>query len=345
MRASRRAVVKGALSSTLAAPFVLRPHRARAAEVTLRVMHFLPPQAPAQTKLIEPWLQSLAEASDGRIGGQVFPAMQLGGKPPQLVDQVRDGIVDVVWTLPSYTPGRYPKMSVFELPFMAASAPATSQAMQSFYEAHAKEEFQGIHPLLFHGHAPGVVHTKGKGVEKAADFQGLKLRAPGRSVGDALAKFGATPIFMPVPQVPEAISKGVIEGAVVPWEVTQSLRLYELTDHHTEIKGERGLYTAVFMLAMNQGVYEGMADDLRKIVDDHSGMAIAKAIGEAWSEAEAAPRAKAVARGNTIIEMDPSEVQKLKDLSVEVQKAWIDEQEDGQALFDAANGLIDQYAA
>src|SRR3546814_12915431 len=99
--------------------------------------------------------------------------------------------------------------------------------------------------MLFHVHARGLIHTKGKAVEKVGDLAGLRLRAPSRPVGDALAKFGAVLVFMPVPQTPEALSKNVIDGAVVPWEVTVSLRLYELTDHHTQIPGQRGLYTTV----------------------------------------------------------------------------------------------------
>src|SRR5690554_5471880 len=83
---------------------------AAAAEVEISVMHFLTAKAPAQTQLIEPWAKALEEQSGGRIQVTIHPAMQLGGKPPQLIDQVRDGVVDVVWTLPGYTPGRFPKI-------------------------------------------------------------------------------------------------------------------------------------------------------------------------------------------------------------------------------------------
>lgn len=200
--------------------------------------------------------------------------MQLGGRPPQLIDQVRDGVADVVWTLPSYTPGRFPLMSVFELPFKVSDAVATSKAAQEFYETHARAEFADVHPLMFHVHARGVIHVKGKAILTVDDLKGLKLRAPSRPVGDALA-LRAAAIFMPVPQVPEALSKRVIDGAVVPWEVTVPLRLYELTDNHTEIAGPRGLYTSVFAYAMNKQRYESLPADLRQVIDANSGMALA----------------------------------------------------------------------
>src|SRR3546814_5483778 len=61
-----------------------------------------------------------------------------------------------------YTPGRFPLMSVFELPFMINNAEATTKAAWEFYQTYAKEEFADVHPILFHVHARGLIHTKGK---------------------------------------------------------------------------------------------------------------------------------------------------------------------------------------
>ena len=320
---------------------------ARAQDVELKIQHFLPAVAPAQKVLIEPWAKALEEQSKGRIKSRIFPAMQLGGKPPQLYDQVRDGVADVVWTLPSYTPGRFPIMSVFELPFMINNAEATTKAAWEFYQTYAKEEFADVHPILFHVHARGLIHTKGKAVTKVEDLSGLRLRAPSRPVGDALAKFGAVPVFMPVPQTPEALSKNVIDGAVVPWEVTVSLRLYELTDHHTQIPGPRGLYTSVFLLAMNKKTYDGMPADLKKIVDANSGDALTGKIGKAWEEVEKPGLEAATKRGNKIITMPPEEVAKMRKLAEPVTQAWVEEMnkqgKDGAKLLAAAQALIDKY--
>lgn len=320
-----------------------------AAEYEIKVMHFLPATAPAQTQLIEPWAKAIEEQSGGRIHVTIYPAMQLGGKPPQLIDQVRDGVVDVVWTLPSYTPGRFPIISAFELPFMVSDAKATSQAVQEFAQTYAMEEFAEVHPLLFHVHDRGLLHTKGKQILAVEDFKGMKLRAPTRAIGDALATFGAEPIFMPVPQMPEALSKGVIDGAVVPWEVTLSLKLSELVSYHTEIEGPRGLYTSVFLFAMNKDFYDKLPDDLKAVIDANSGMNIAARIGEAWDNAEEPGREAAVQHGNTISVMPDAEVQKMMTLSQPVIDAWVAEMDakgkDGKAMLEAARALIDKYGS
>lgn len=339
---TRRLVLGALTAAALSTPF----GAAQAADVTLRVHHFLPPVANTHTKVLEPWKKQVEAASGGRIAIEIFPAMQLGGKPPQLIDQARDGVVDIVWALPSYTPGRYPTAAVFELPFMVSTAAGTTMAVQEFYEKHMRAEFSDVHPLMFHVHARGVIHTK-KPVEKIADLAGLKIRAPSRSIGKALETMGATPVFMPVPALPEALSKGVVDGAVIPWEITIPLKISELVDNHLVIPGSRGLYTSVFVLAMNKAKYEGMPADLRKILDDNSGLHMAEWVGKVWDEIEAPGLAKAKTSG-TVRELSPAQVEKMREITASVRGDWIAEMnaagKDGAALLKDASALIDKYS-
>ena len=82
---------------------------ALAQEVTLRLHQFLPAQANVPKHVLDPWADKVEKESGGRIKIERYPAMQLGGKPPELIDQAIDGMVDIVWTLPGYTPGRFPR--------------------------------------------------------------------------------------------------------------------------------------------------------------------------------------------------------------------------------------------
>ena len=136
MTLSRRHFMKGALP-LVAAPGLLRVRNADAQEqLTLRLHHFLPPAANVHKRLLEPWAKQIGAQSQGRLQIEIFPAMQLGGKPPQLYDQARNGVVDIVWTLPGNTPGRFPSTEVFELPFIASShARANAPAAQEYGDA------------------------------------------------------------------------------------------------------------------------------------------------------------------------------------------------------------------
>ncbi|KAA3634177.1 MAG: C4-dicarboxylate ABC transporter [Proteobacteria bacterium] len=318
---------------------------AHAQEVVLKLHHFLPAGHQNQKTVIEPWAEKINKESDGRIKIEIYPSMQLGGKPPQLLDQVRDGLTDIAWSLPGYTAGRFPKISVFELPFMVSNAEATSQAVQAYYEQYAKDEFADYHVLWFHTHARGLIHTREAPVRAASDVDGKKLRAPNRSIGNALEALGASPIFMPVPALPEALSKGVVDGAVIPWEIVPALKVHELSPNHAETPGDRGLYTAIFVFAMNKQKYESLPDELKKVIDDNSGIAMSKLSGQRWDSAEVPGKQVAVDRGNEIVEIPSAEMEIIRERTSTVTRQWIEDMGDeGQSLYDAANELLRTYS-
>jgi len=327
---------------------ILGVSAANAQDVTLRVHHFLPPPSVAHSQFIEPLAERLTEESDGRIAVEIYPAMQLGGAPPSLYDQVRDGVVDVVWTLPGYTPGRFPLTEVFELPFMAGSAEATSQAAQAYFEENLADEFSDVHVLMLHTHAPGAFHMRDDEFDSLDDLEGLSIRAPTRVINDALGALGAVPVGMPVPQVPEALSRGVVDGTVIPWEVARPLRVQELVCCHTEIDADRGFYTSVFLFAMNKDVYDGLPDDLRAVIDNNSGMSLAQEIGRVWDEAEAPGRQAAIDAGNQFVVLSDDVVAEMRDRTQAVTDAWVAQTteagHDGAALVTRARELVDQYS-
>ncbi len=319
---------------------------ASAQDVTLRVHHFLPPGAPVPANFITPWAQKIEEESDGRIAVEVHSAMSLGGTPPTLIDQVTDGVVDIVWTLAGYTPGRFPKAEVFDLPFIAAGAEPTSRAAWRFYEEHLTEELEGIRPIALHVHGPGVFHMGAPAVESLEDLDGRTVRGPTRMITRLLERLGATPVGMPVPQVPEALSRNVIEGTVIPWEVTLSLRVPELVGTHTEFAGDRSFYTTFFMFAMNRESYDDLPDDLKEVIDANSGYETSGWVGRVMDEGDAPAREVAVERENTIVQIEGEELERWQEAAQSVVDDWIAEMEergiDGQQLIDDLTAMIDE---
>ncbi len=178
--------------------------------ITLRLHVFVPPPANPIKTFLKPWTEKIAKASNGRLKVQIYPSMQLGGKPPQLLGQVRDGVVDIVWTLPGYTAGRFPRLEVFELPFVHRDALSTTLALQDFQAKHLQEEFKDYKVLLLHAHAGATFMTKRRAITRMSDLKGLKIRTATRAGGWYLKSVGAVPIGAPLPKIPQMISKGVI---------------------------------------------------------------------------------------------------------------------------------------
>ncbi len=319
----------------------------QAQEVTLKIHQFLPAPATIPAMFLKPWAEKIEKESGGRIKFQHFPSMQLGGKPPALFDQAKDGVADIVWTLPGYTPGRFPCAEAFELPFMMTNAEATSKAFNEYADKYCAEEFKDVHVLAVHVHGPGMFHVKGKGVRTLADMKGLKMRGPTRIINGLLKSLGAVPIGMPLPSVPSALSKGVIDGTVIPWEVTRAFKIAELTKTHTEFGGDHALYTAAFVLAMNKAKYESLPADLKKVIDDNSGGFAGAWAGRVMQEMDAPARKVAVDRGNTIVRIEGAELDAWKKAAEPVIAKWIAEMnakgKPGQAMVDDARALIAKY--
>jgi TRAP-type transport system periplasmic protein len=346
MTLNRRRLMIGT-GAAVAMPAVITSARAQAPVVTLKLHHFLPPVSNGHAKMLAPWAKDIETDSQGKIKIDIFPSMQLGGTPPQLYDQARDGVADIVWTLPGSTPGRFPTTEVFELPFIGAEkALPNAQAAQEFANTYLKDEVKDVKMLSYWAHDGGLIHAS-KQITTMDDLKGLKLRNPTRLAGEALKALGATSIGMPVPQVPESLAQKVIDGAVVPWEVVPAIKVHELVKFHTAIPGSPTLYAASFFLAMNPAKYEAMPADLRAIIDKHSGMAFAIRAGKMWDEAGAGVLDMVKKRGNTITAISEDEKQKWIKACEPVTAVWIEQMKakniDGAKLVAEAKALVAKY--
>ena len=320
---------------------------AQAADVTLRLHQFLPPQAAIPAKGLVPWAQKIEKESGGRIKIQHFPSMQLGGKPQDLYDQAKDGVVDVIWTVLGYTPGRFPKTEAFELPFMSGSSEASSKAFMEYVQKNAMDEFKDVKVIAVHTHGPGLFHGK-EPINKLEDLKGMKVRGGSRVINIMLAQLGATPVGMPVPAVGEALSKGVIAATTIPWEVVPSIKVQQIVKNHTGFTGDKGLYTQTFVVAMNLGSYNKLPADLKKIIDANTGIQVAGSLGRVMDEADKLGLSLAQKAGNNIVTLDAAETARWQRAASGVRAVWFkevgDKGIDGPKLVAEAEALISKYS-
>jgi len=271
----------------------------QAAEVNLRFAHFMPSTS-GVNKALEAWGKSLEEASDGRIAVELYPAQTLT-KAPQSYDAVKSRIADMTMTVQGYSANRFPLTQVVELPGLAKSGTQGSCVIQSLYdEGKISGEYDDTHLLFLFTHGPGHIHTREQAIHKPEDLAGLKIRRPTTVVAEMLEGLGAQPVGMPAPETYQSLQRGVIDGVSMPWEGIKSFRLNEEIKHHTEI----GLYTLSFLVTMNKDVYDGMPDDLKKIVDEHSGKVWAEKLGAVFDDLDSQGREEAVAAGHEIITLE-----------------------------------------
>lgn len=316
--------------------------------VTLKFHTFMTPPSAVWRTMHTAWMDKVEKDSGGRIKFERYPAMQLGGTAANLFDQAKDGVVDVVWTLPGNTPGRFPRVEVFELPFMMTNAEATSKAYYEYVTTVAKDEFKDVQLIAVNVHGPGFFHSRDKQIKTLADLKGLKVRGPTRQITKLLSTTGATPVGMLLPQISDSISKGVIDAAVVPWEVVPAVKLEELAKFHSEFPAGTSLYTTTFVMAMNKAKYDSMPPDLKKIIDANSGVETSGWLGKT-QEGNDAPVRKMVQEKKpgstyTFTQADIAAFRKASDL---VDDEWVKEISgkgfDGKMLLQSAKDLIKKH--
>jgi TRAP-type C4-dicarboxylate transport system substrate-binding protein len=318
-------------------------------EFTLKLHHILGPKAPAHVNMLEPWAKRIEEDSNGRIKIEIYPSMSLGGAPPQLIRQVRDGVVDIIWTVNGYTPELFPRTEVFELPGVYTNdTVATNLAMRELFDEYLAEEYEGVHVVLLHVHAGQGIQMRDTAVRSPADLAGKKMRIPTRTGAWVLEALGATPVGMPVPDLPQALSTGAVDGALIPWEIIPPLKIQELTQYQIEGPDHERLGTTTFQITMNQDTWDSLPPDLQEVVAANSGEDFAREVGAVWRASEEVGIGIAVADGNELITLNEAEMQAFRTAMEPVVQRWIDDVTakgiDGQALVDAARAAIAKHS-
>lgn len=106
----------------------------------------------------------------------------------------------------------------------------------------------------------------------------------------------------------ESLARGVIDGALIPWEVVPATKAHELTRFHLEPGGAQTLTTATSVFLMNRKKYESLPAELRQVIDDNSGRETSAWVSGQFKGADVDGRAAALAHGNAVTRLDEDEL-------------------------------------
>jgi len=333
-----------------AALFAAGTVTASAADYEFKLHHFLGEKAPAHSKMLEPWARQVEENSGGKVAIEIYPAMTLGGRPPELINQVRDGVVDLVWTVNGYTPGLFPRSEVFELPGIHTNdTSATNLALRDLYETDLKNDYKGVEVMFLHVHAGQGIHMRDTDVRSPADLAGKKIRIPTRTGAWVIEALGASPVAMPVPELPPALQKGVIDGAFIPWEIIPPLKIQEQTDYQIEGVDKERFGTTTFQVSMNKERWDGLPEDIQKAFRDASGPEWVEEVGKIWAGADDFGIGLATKAGNTHVMLTEEETEAFRQALAPVTDRWVEEVSakgiDGAALVEKAKAAVASHTA
>jgi TRAP-type C4-dicarboxylate transport system substrate-binding protein len=284
-----------------------------------------------------PFCKDVEGATQGRVKCNLLPKAVVA--PPQTLDAVKNGLADISFVVPGYTPGRFVLTDAPEFPFMGDTSEAMSVAYQRVHDKMlAKfDEYKGVKVLAVFTHGPGQIYNTKRPVTSLKDLESLKIRVGGGLVNEIAKVLGTVPMLKPAPESYELLSQGVADGLFFPKESPVSFKLVPLIKHVTYIPG--GLYNTSFAHVMNEAKWKQISEADRAAITKLSGEALARRTGKAWDAADARGE-KAVRDAKIpVVTADAKFIAEIKERVSGLEKAWIDRAKakgaDGKAIMAA----------
>ena len=244
----------------------LLPVSSVAAPIKLSYANF-PPAPTFPCVQMERWKKEVEKRTGGKVAINTFPGGTLL-KAKAMMDGVIAGTADIGCLCMAYQPGRFIVTNAIALPLGFPNATVASLTLWDLYAKQKPQEFAKVKVLTMFTCAPANIYAK-KPVKNLEDLKGLELRASG-GTAQVLKALGATPVGMPQSQTPEALQKGVVQGAASSLETLMDFKYAEMCRYVTIFNGP--VYP--FAVVMNMDKWNSLPEDVQKVMD---GMAIEQA--------------------------------------------------------------------
>ncbi len=288
-------------------------------QVNLKISFWVPAQHPLvpATKV---WADDIEKESGGTIKATLFPSEQLG-KAFDHYDMARDGIADVTYVNPGYQPGRFPIVSLGQVPFIFGDGHKGTQAFDAWYRKYAAKEMKDTHYCFGFIHDPGAIHSRSKKVMVPGDINGMKIRPAQSTIGQMVKALGGTNVQASAPESRDALERGVADAITFPWGSVFLFGIDKVTKYHMDVP----LYTTVFTYSMNKAVYDGMSAAQKKVIDNHCTTEWAEKVAGPWADFEANGREKMKkAEGHEVYKISDAQLAEWKKVVAPLEKDWAD---------------------
>ena len=274
---------------------------AQAKQVTLRYSIFFPPPHKMSVLATE-WAKEIEKRTNGAVKINMYYSGTLT-PPDKCYDGVVKGISDIGMSPLSFTPGKFPFTEVFDYPLGNRSGVAATKLINEFLDKFQPREFDEVHILYFHSPGPSFPHTSKVAIRKLEDLKGLKLRGTG-IVSKVITLLGGAPVGMPIGEVYDGISRGVVDGAIATIEALQGWKLGEVTKYTTLAYGSANMIA--MSVVINKDKWNALSPEVQKIITDVNREWIEKT-AKAWDEIDEVAKQFALKLGHEFIPLSKEE--------------------------------------
>ncbi|HMO06568.1 MAG TPA: TRAP transporter substrate-binding protein [Paracoccaceae bacterium] len=315
------------------------------AQTELRLHTFVGPNHIIFTQILTPLAEQIAAETNGELTLTLYPSMQLGGAPPELIRQATDGTVDMVFSLPGYTSPVFPRTGMIELPGLSKDGIESTELMWNLLEGgHLTPEFDGLKVLALWAADDAGLYTRDKPIRTMEDIRGMLLRSPSAAQAGQIEALGGTPVAMPITELYPQLERGVIDGAMVPFTTILDFRMHEVAKYYTLTGPVFG--RSQFTVVMNEGSYNNLSEAHRAVIDRLTGIELSRKATQAYldraDESLAFVRADAT---KEVIEFSAEEQARVLEALAPIYGQWVEAMSaqgiDGKALLAVAGVTVD----
>ena len=329
-------------AGALPAAALLGVANARAqAPVRMKWAVFTPDTEVTFKTVMKPFAERVEKATNGAVAFDLFPNGSLGRNPGQQPQMVIDGVADVAWVIPSYSPGRFPDTEVLELPGQFNDLREATAVSTRLVRQKVIGDYGDYHVIGLFCTAPYSIHTNFP-VNSIADLRGKTIRASSATESAALRALGAVPVGMPVTEIAEAISRRTISGTTSHMSPFFDFGLDRVTNNHFFIR----LGVVPLGIFMNKKKFDALAPASRQAIEAAGGDEIAKA----WSDSitsyneEMLSRLKADPKHKIVVPSAAQQAEAQKKMAP-VRESWAGDSERKRALKAALDKALENVRA
>lgn len=332
--------IKSLLAATMAIGTVLTTAAAFAEPVNLKFASFVPGRSKTMSDVMAPFAEDVNAASNGTLNIEFFPGGVLGRAPAQQLKLLQDGVTDIAYIIPAYTPGVFPDNEIFELPLLAQNVNDGTMAIWRMFEQGQLRGYEDLKVLGLFA-TPQVMHTTFP-LDDLGAFQGKKIRSAGYIQNQITEALGAVPVGMVATQMAESVSRGLVTGLMADWNVLKIYGLQDFTTHHLE--APMGLVPV--LVAMNKDKYESLPQEAKDALEQFSGEAFSQryidvlgpVLDAGKAEFEASP-------DHTVRSLTEAEYADWRERFQPLYNKWRESVPDGDAKFAAYEKILSDLQA
>jgi TRAP-type C4-dicarboxylate transport system substrate-binding protein len=268
--------------------------------ITLRFAHYLPANG-VEGRSMQDWANEVEKRTSGRVKVTMYPGGTIMGMD-QMYDGVTKEVADIGYGIFAYHRGRFPLTEVIDLPLGYKNFDTVTKLVNAYHRKFKPKEMDDVKVLYLEGYGPGILHLR-KPVNKLEDLKGMKIRGHGVS-GRIVTALGGAPVGIPITDTYDALSKGIVEGALFGWGGAYTFNIGDITKYHLVSSGVA--YGTAFYTVMNKDKWNSLPKDIQTIIDKLDEEWIDR-LAKKWLEFDTAGKAGLEKKGNKVITLSQQE--------------------------------------